>query len=201
MNNNMLKSQIRTSVRICREALEEDQVRNAGRVLAENLTSIEDEELEQILADAKTVALYCAVRGELPCDDVAELFLSRGCTVCYPRVRGEEMDFYEVTDRGSQLTEGSYGIPEPKQTCRKIDAGSIDIMLVPAVAYTEDGSRLGRGGGYYDRWLNSASLAGKMPYTIGVCYDFQVYSALPVESHDHAVDMVLCVVTEEDDEE
>ena len=57
------------------------------------------------------------------------------------------------------------------------------------------------GGGYYDRWLNSASLAGKMPYTIGVCYDFQVYSALPVESHDHAVDMVLCVVTEEDDEE
>ncbi len=200
MNANAIKSQIRESVRGRRESLDQEQVIRAGRILAENLASIDDDELKIKISGAHTVAVYSAVKGELPCEAVAEFFRRNGCTICYPRVKGDSMDFYEVSDYESQMTRGSYDIPEPKQTCRKIYPGDIDIMLVPAVAYTEDGMRLGRGGGFYDRWLNSAAAAGKAPYTVGVCYDFQIYSALPVEKHDYAVDMILCVVSEEDDQ-
>lgn len=200
MNLNALKSQIRSSVRMRREALEADEVGRAGEILAENLKEIDDPDFRSAIASARAVALYSAVGGELPCDEAEQFFRENGCRICYPRVTGDRMDFYEVTDRASQMTVGSYDIPEPKMTCEKVDATDIDIMLVPAVAYTEDGMRLGRGGGFYDRWLNGAEAAGHVPFAIGICYDFQVYSALPVEAHDHAVDCVLCVVTEEDGE-
>lgn len=197
MNASAVKSQIRDSIRQQRMLLTEEQIQNADKILADEFINIEDEELRKLISSAETVALYKAVRGELACDKIAEFFYKNGRTVCYPKVKGDVIEFFEVTDPESQLSEGAYGILEPKSTCRKVYPKDISLMLVPAVAYTDDGYRLGQGGGYYDRWLNSAAANNEVPFTVGVCYDFQMYSALPVEKHDYAVDMVLCVVGEE----
>lgn len=196
MNSNAVKSQIRDSIRQQRMLLSEEQIVEADKVLADNFINIEDDELKSLISSAETVALYKAVRGELACEGIAEFFYKNGRTVCYPRVKGDVIEFFEVKDPVADLTEGAYGILEPKSSCRKIYPKDINIMLVPAVAYTEDGQRLGQGGGYYDRWLNSAAANNEAPFTIGVCYDFQIYSALPVEKHDYAVDAVLAVVSE-----
>lgn len=102
------------------------------------------------------------------------------------------MEFCEVKDLEMDFSIGAYNIPEPRKDMRKVMPEEIDLMIVPAVAFTDDGIRLGQGGGYYDRFLNKMAAKNKAPYTIGVCYDFQIYSALPVESHDYAVDCVLC---------
>jgi 5-formyltetrahydrofolate cyclo-ligase len=73
---------------------------------------------------------------------------------------------------------------------RVVPPEEIDVILVPGLAFTRLGQRLGRGGGYYDRYL--ASLPAKT-LKIGVCFGFQIVDALPTESHDQAV---AAVVTE-----
>lgn len=198
MNESIMKTQIRDSIRLQRSALSEDKVKKADSILAEQFISVGDKELKKIISKAECIALYNSIGGELPCDGVAKFFKDNNRTICYPRVKGDIIEFYEVKDFEADLTTGSYGILEPKETCRKIYPSDIDLMIVPAVAYNEEGLRLGQGGGYYDRWLNAAEASGKAPYTIGVCYDFQIYSALPVEKHDYAVDCVMCVSLSED---
>lgn len=198
MNEAERKTAIREAMRQRRRMLSEEDIREAEAVLSEQFIATRDKDLKRVISDAQVIALYKSVHNELPCDGIAEFFTSNGRTVCYPRVKGDDMDFYEITDPSTQFTEGAYGIPEPRNGCRKIYKGDIDLMIVPAVAYNEEGLRLGQGGGYYDRWFSACEKEGKkMPFTVGVCYDFQIYSALPVESHDHRVDCVMCVFTGE----
>lgn len=198
MNESIMKTQIRDSIRMQRAALNDKQIALGDKILADQFVSIGDKELKKIIASAECVALYKSIGGELPCESVAEFFRKNGRKICYPKVKGDIIEFFEVTDPEADFSTGAYGIQEPKDTCRKVHADEIDIMVVPAVAYNEEGLRLGQGGGYYDRWLNAAAAGGKCPYTIGVCYEFQLYSALPVEKHDYAVDCVMCVSLGED---
>lgn len=197
MNKAILKSQIRENVRTERKQLTEKQIRSSAEALVEHLITDLDPELSNLISSAKTIALYRAINGELSCDLISRYLFDQGKVVCFPRVKGETMDFYEVEDLDRDFSAGAYGVPEPKSGTRKIYPNDIDIILVPAVAYTKDGARLGQGGGYYDRYLNQYG-AGKKPVTIGICYDFQLYSALPVEGHDYMVDHVLCVSAGED---
>lgn len=197
MNKAIIKSQIRDNVRKSREALSDKTVTRCANILRDTIVNHDSQELVNIIGSAKTIALYQAVRGELSCDGVASYLKEQGKILCYPRVKGETMDFYQVEDLENDFTLGAYDIPEPRTDKKKVYNTDIDIIFVPAVAYTEDGARLGQGGGYYDRYLNSYG-AKKRPVTIGICYDFQLYSALPVESHDYCVDYVLCIPSVED---
>ncbi len=197
MGDSAKKSQIREVIRSRRVLIGPEQAAGYDKVLSEQFISVKDKDLRSLISSASCVALYKAVRGELPCDGIAKFFLDNKRTICYPKVKGDQMEFFEITDPDSQFTEGAYGIPEPKSGLRKIYPGDIDLMIVPAVAYSEDGTRLGQGGGYYDRWLCKAESEGKAPYTVGVCYDFQIYSALPVQKHDYAVDCIMAVYTED----
>ena len=67
-------------------------------------------------------------------------------------------------------------------------AADIDVMVVPGVAFTSVGDRLGRGKGYYDRYM---AREGFRAQTIGVCYSCQLCDELPVEEHDRRVDRVI----------
>lgn len=196
MNKAELKTQIRESIRGQRALLTQNQIKKAEEVLTENATVSGDPELLNLIASANTIALYRAVKGELSCDGIAKYLLNSGKTICFPRVKGETMDFYEVKDMEADFSSGAYGVPEPKADCRKIFPNDIDLIFVPSVAYTEEGTRLGQGGGYYDRYLNNYGI-NKRPTSVGICYDFQIYSALPVEEHDYTVDYVLCVPSED----
>lgn len=196
MNKAAIKSQIRENVRSQRAQLSPDQVKKAAEILTEHATVSGDPELLNIIASANTIALYRSVKGELSCDGIAKYLIDEGKTVCFPRVKGETMDFFEVKDLEGDFSIGAYDVPEPKMDCRKIYPSDIDLIFVPAVAYTEEGTRLGQGGGYYDRYLNQYG-ADKRPIAVGICYDFQIYTALPVEEHDYMVDYVLCVPSEE----
>ena len=71
--------------------------------------------------------------------------------------------------------------PDPAK-CPVVDAGGIDLVLVPGLGFGRDGSRLGRGRGYYDRFLGSEA-AGAM--RVGVAFGSQVVEAVPVESAMH----------------
>jgi 5-formyltetrahydrofolate cyclo-ligase len=95
------------------------------------------------------------------------------------------MEFYDYA--ADALAEGSFGISEPQcgEPCR---AEEIDLMIVPGVAFTASGDRLGRGKGYYDKYL---SRKGFRAYCVGVCYAHQKVEQLPVEPHDRQMDEIV----------
>jgi 5-formyltetrahydrofolate cyclo-ligase len=135
--------------------------------------------------DARIVAAYAALLGEpdlRPLDWVGEK------TVLLPRVDGEDLVFYAVSD-ANQLKSGAFGVMEPDpDKCPAFDPREAEIIFVPGLAFTAEGSRLGRGRGFYDRLLVA------MPADIlrvGVCFAEQIVADLPSEPHDEEVDVVL----------
>jgi len=137
-------------------------------------------------ARAKVVALFAALPQEV---DLSPLWEERGARrFCFPRVEGDEMHFY-VVETPDELKPTRWRVPEPHEHAPQISPAEIDVILLPGLAFGRDGSRLGRGGGYYDRILAHCS---ERTERIGICYRPQLFDALPSEPHDQRVDRVLC---------
>jgi 5-formyltetrahydrofolate cyclo-ligase len=137
---------------------------------------------------AKTLALYSPIRHEVATEQI--FFAARAAEkqVFYPRVVGEELEFCEVSS-ATDLVAGAFGVAEPSGGSM-VRADELDLIVVPGVAFSPDGFRLGYGRGFYDR-----QLAGRPPTTVavGLGFDLQLVDSLPVEEHDQQLD---CVVTE-----
>lgn len=109
--------------------------------------------------------------------------LSHGKTLGLPRVEGNEIIFYDVK-KFEDLEKGEFGIMEPKQNCPILD--KFDIIIVPAVAMTENGQRLGYGMGYYDRFL-----AGKNIPTIALAYTKSIAKNIPRSDSDVLISIIV----------
>jgi 5-formyltetrahydrofolate cyclo-ligase len=83
------------------------------------------------------------------------------------------------------LERGALGIPRPRTTEDR--SAEVEIAIVPALAFTRQGDRLGYGGGYYDRWLARYPLAVR----IGVCRENEIRTGLPTAPHDEPVDALV----------
>ena len=133
---------------------------------------------------ARTVAVFAALPDEPATDEVLARWASTR-RVVLPRVEGDAMRFYAC--RPDALVFGAFGILEP-QGERPCPAGEIDLVVCPGVAFTADGRRLGRGRGYYDRYLGDPAFRG---FRVGVCSAHQLVDDLPVEPHDVRMDRVI----------
>ena len=135
--------------------------------------------------EARTVAAFAALPGE---PDLRPLSWAADRAVLLPRVEGDGLVFHEVRDP-AQLRPGAFGVREPDPAaCPEADPAAADIIFVPGLAFSADGARLGRGGGFYDRLL-----AALPPHVlrVGVCFAEQIAEAIPAEPHDRRVDIVL----------
>ncbi len=132
------------------------------------------------------VAIFAPMEAE---PDVELLWkYAEGKTVCYPTIRMGGLDFMSVGGPES-VTVGQFGIREPVfDQSRVIPPDTFDLVLVPGSAFTANGERLGRGGGFYDRLLASP---GFRAFKVGVCFDRQVLDSLPLEPHDQRVHRVV----------
>lgn len=111
-----------------------------------------------------------------------------GPVLCVPQVRGPEVMLRRVEDR-ALLTGADWKLDAPAfSRCPEVSPAELDAILVPGVAFTRDGQRLGRGGGYYDRLLAEGGPAIRR---IGVCFECQLVEALPHEAHDQRVALVI----------
>ena len=108
-----------------------------------------------------------------------------GFTVVLPRVEDDHMVAVVATP-GVPLADGAFGIPAPEGPA--IDPTTIDAIVVPGLAFTLDGRRLGQGGGFYDRFLPQTRADCR---TIGVCFAEQIVDDLVTEPHDRIVDIVV----------
>ena len=132
---------------------------------------------------AENILLYHSLPDELSTREFLDKWSGRK-HFFLPRVNGVNLDILPY-DR-SHIALGAFHIEEP-QGDDTADINSIELIVVPAIAYDKRGNRVGRGKGYYDRLLQSTAAT-----KIGVGYDFQLISEdIPVEPHDVAVDIVI----------
>lgn len=133
--------------------------------------------------EAQTVLLYYPIHNEV---DLRPLLTKYGDqkTFLFPVTHRRSMEVRPY-DGEDMMRKGRYGVPEPQTETYK---GHIDLILVPGVVFDQHCHHIGRGGGYYDKFLNSHPRAMKM----GVCYAFQLKKhTIPHRLGDHKMDRVV----------
>lgn len=143
------------------------------------------EHLDEI-SSASVVALFISLPDEPQTAEFIETLLRKNRRVVVPRIEGEIMNFYDISE-GVEI--GAFGIMEPTSTT-PIKPSEIDVMVVPGVVFTLNGARCGRGKGFYDKYLSHSDFRA---YTIGVGYPCQIVESLPTEEHDKVLDCVISI--------
>ncbi len=136
---------------------------------------------------ARTVALYAPLGTEVDSSEIARLALARDVRVVYPRAIQGERRLVFARCEPSALVKGPLGVGEPPPGSREVALDDIDCVVMPGIAFSEDGLRLGRGGGYYDATLKLAPRVLRL----GVAYDLQIVPTLPREPHDVVLDAIV----------
>ncbi len=129
------------------------------------------------------------LREEIDTTEYLREVLARGGSVVLPKVETTgTLSLWEV-GRLEEVVGGPMGLREPDTSlARRVEAGSLALVLVPGLAFDRRGGRLGRGGGFFDRLLTQ--LAGRVPL-VAVCHSCQVVGEVPLEAHDVRVDRII----------
>lgn len=138
-------------------------------------------------AKAATIACYLSVVDEVGTDSIILDAFAQGKRVVAPRVRlgTQEMDMCQL----SALTEtsrGQWGLREPLGM--EVAPDHLELILAPGLAFSADGTRLGMGGGFYDRYLAHCP---QHVLRIGLAYDCQVLENLPHDAHDQRMNLIV----------
>ena len=152
--------------------------------------------LKPRLAEVQTVLAYYPLPDEVDIRQLLDDLVAEGKKVFLPKVLDDETMVWCPYVGAQHLVEGAFHILEPEYTKGTVPFVYSDITqkepsllctLVPGVAFDAAGHRLGRGRGYYDRFL----AAHPNIYKIGVCFDFQKVAEVPTDEHDIPVDEVI----------
>jgi 5-formyltetrahydrofolate cyclo-ligase len=147
-------------------------------------------ELEAVRS-AAWIHFYLSYGSEVETTGMIAHALSRGKRVTVPKMEAasKRLVLSELKDPVRELSPGPKGIPEPKpEAFRPVGVDTMDLFVVPGVAFDERGNRLGQGAGYYDRLL--AGNLGKIPI-VGLAFELQLAKDIPVGDHDVRVDWVV----------
>jgi 5-formyltetrahydrofolate cyclo-ligase len=136
------------------------------------------------------VLFYMPLPTEIDVGPAARACLDRGVTVCLPRADWDAGTIAAVPTAawGEGLVETRYGILEPKPGTNPVDLARLDLVVVPGLAFDAAGGRLGKGGGFYDRFLAQPGLRAAK---VGVGLDVQVVESAPREAWDVPLDALI----------
>ena len=182
------KQDIRREMRGRRRALTPEARRCASRIVCERLALDTQVAAAAPAGGPGALAAYIASPEEIDLADFIREALRRGATVVSPRWNGRTYELAKVRGlSGDDLRRGPMGILEPAEA-EIVEPASVGAWIVPGLAFTPDGRRLGYGGGWYDRLL---AAAGPGSLKIGVAHDFQLVRDLPDEPHDIRLDRIV----------
>jgi 5-formyltetrahydrofolate cyclo-ligase len=175
------KQALRAEIRQRWAAVTEEERRQRSRTLCERLLC------HPRFRQAARCLLFHALPDEPDLSDVLRAGVGEP-RLYLPTVVGDELLPRAYTP--AALTRGAFGIMEP-QGAPLLQLSRGDLIVVPGVAFDVQGYRLGRGRGYYDRFLSLPAFSSA--YRIGCCFDFQLIDSVPREPHDVCVDEILSV--------
>ncbi len=180
------KHKLRKSIKEKLKALDQGQKSRESRQVLYRLSQLEQ------WKRAEVVLAFLSMRDELDNAGILRQVLEAGKKLAVPKVVGDDLVFYQVTDLEKDLSTGAFGIMEPVSGLLELDMKSLSdgysVILVPGLAFDRENYRLGRGKGFYDRFFASA---GDSLYKIGIGYSFQLVDRVPREPHDHKLDAVI----------
>ena len=178
----MTKGDLRQEMRARRRAVSANERAKASAAICAKLAARADADVFlNPLETGSPVAVYLASRDEIDLRAYIEKLLRRGCKVVAPRWNGETYDLAVLKGLDAErLRRGPMGILEPAEA-EIVQPQDVFVWIVPGLAFTRDGRRLGYGGGWYDRFLAAAP---KDAVKLGVAYSFQIVDDLPAEPHD-----------------
>ena len=171
------KNQMRELLTQKRRLLTKEQILEQSAVIISQLEQL------PCFQSAKTVLLYYPMHNEVNLLPLIKKY-KKEKTFLFPVVQRKLMTACPY-EGNAKMHRGKYNIPEPTTPPYR---GEIDLILVPGVAFDLQGNRLGRGGGYYDRFIKS------QPHTttlVGVAYDFQLVDKVPANRHDQKMHHVI----------
>jgi|SRR5208282_1066932 len=140
--------------------------------------------------DAHCVLLYLSFGTEFDTAQIISSALAHGKQLCLPRVnRGRDtLKIHLVSDPAHETAPGAFGIREPRIECTRADLDQIDFVLVPGVAFTPQGDRLGYGRGYYDRLIRELN---HRPLLAAAAFALQIREQIPISAGDQRVDLII----------
>ncbi len=146
--------------------------------------------------EASLILTYLSMKKEVATDRMIDAAHSAGKEVAVPCIDGKSMIFYTLNPAGQEYTFNWYGIREPERngdpfSSTKAANASI-LLIVPGLAFDRKLYRLGRGGGYYDRFIHELRQESRLTLTaLGVFFHIQRESSLPTDPWDELLDAVL----------
>lgn len=178
-----MKTQIRQDALQRRDSLDSQFVNKSGKKMADIFINSRFSELPE----NSSIMLYSSFRNEADTWNMINYFHDRNTEIVLPVTKGPVIHPY-IYDGEDSLKKDRFGIPSPDESkCASADISKIHTIIVPGVAFTADGNRLGFGKGFYDRFLPQIPNAVK----IALCYDFQIVDYIPTEPTDVPVDYLL----------
>ncbi len=177
-----------------------DEMRRRRRALSLDVKKQADAEINARLAallanfpKSSTVAVYMPSSDEVDIMPFVGDLLSSGYILAAPRWNGETYEMALISKNDlPKLVVGPMRILQPPPESPAVSSSLIDLWIVPALAYSSKGDRLGYGGGWYDRMLSSA---GAQAIKVGVAYAFQIVENIPTSNHDIQVSSLVTSVT------
>lgn len=189
------KNELRKSIKakLKEYFLENDWKKDSDEISGKLLSIKEYKSSEIVLA-------FLAAKNEIDCQAVIDDAFGAKKTVAIPRVKSGtcEMDFFILNPEiplESQIEIGSFGIREPKTNLEILDLEKIsqkNIFIVnPGLAFTKDGKRLGKGKGFYDRFISCLRQKAEKIFIAGICFPFQILEEIPTDEYDVKMDCVV----------
>ena len=162
-----------------------------GMFSAEELETMSEVVISKMMAHpsvkrASTILMYHSLDDEVNTHGVLDKLLAQGKRVLLPAVISETEMELRCYEGPQDLSDGFFNIMEPVGKTFT-DYDSVDVAIVPGMAFDPRGHRLGRGKGYYDRLLPLLTNA----YKIGICFNFQFVPGVPAEEHDVRMDEII----------
>jgi len=172
----MDKKELRKGIKERRKALSEECAAELSEKICARLLAMRE------TVAARTVLCYYPLKGEPDLRPLMDELRKMGKTVCLPVVEGEKMRAV-IWNEGEELEKVPPGVMQPRGGS---EPRSIDVVIVPGLAFDKNGARLGFGGGYYDRFLAECETD-----TIGVCFDEFLTENLETQPWDIPMKKVL----------
>ncbi len=194
----MTKQKIRSKMLLRLKRQEEKDRNRKSRIIKNKLFRM------TVFKKAKTVMFYIAFGGEVKTEEMIRRAKKIGKIVCVPAlspsaslginsIEGQVMKKDRISMRPvlmaghAELVKGPYGVMQPVIQ-KVVNLQSLDMVIVPGLAFDKKGNRLGRGKGYYDRFIKEIP---RNANTIGLAYDFQILPSVPTTKDDINVKKVL----------
>ena len=175
-------------MRALRRALAREERERASKAICGKLIDVIFSSVAAAPLDGDgAVAVYLASPYEINISDFILEMLDRGVSVVSPRWNGETYELAKLNSLSeTDLRRGPMNILEPAEA-EVVNPLKVAAWIIPGLAFTMHGDRLGYGGGWYDRLIAD----GKDALKIGVAHEFQILEALPREPHDIFLNQVV----------